>query len=615
VATRDEGSRTAREDQVQGLTTQISFLEEEVAVLRRRLADSPRHVRLLEERLRETEASLASVTGQNERLADTLREARDQIVALKEEVDRLAQPPSGFGVFLEACEDGTADVFTGGRKMRVSVSPAVELEKLRPGQEVVLNEALNVVIAQGYETVGEVVMLKELLEDGDRALVISHADEERVVRLAEPLRDSILRAGDSLLLEPRSGYVYERIPKAEVEELILEEVPDITYSDIGGLSSQIVQIRDAVELPYLHADLFREHQLRPPKGVLLYGPPGCGKTLIAKAVANSLAKQVAARTAQQRAASGEEAEPAPEPSQAKGAKGKDAREGKEGKSFFLNIKGPELLNKYVGETERHIRLVFQRAREKASEGMPVIVFFDEMDSIFRTRGSGVSSDVENTIVPQLLSEIDGVEGLENVIVIGASNREDMIDPAILRPGRLDVKIKIERPDAEAAKDIFSKYVLTVLPLHPDDLAEHGASREATVDAMIQRVVERMYSETEENRFLEVTYANGDKEVLYFKDFNSGAMIENIVARAKKMAIKEFLDTGQKGMRVAHLLSACVDEFSENEDLPNTTNPDDWARISGKKGERIVYIRTLVSGKQGTEAGRSIDTVANTGQYL
>jgi proteasome-associated ATPase len=604
VATRDEGSRTAREDQVQGLTTQISFLEEEVAVLRRRLADSPRHVRLLEERLRETEASLASVTGQNERLADTLREARDQIVALKEEVDRLAQPPSGFGVFLEACEDGTADVFTGGRKMRVSVSPAVELDSLRPGQEVVLNEALNVVIAQGYETVGEVVMLKELLEGGDRALVISHADEERVVRLAEPLLDSVLRAGDSLLLEPRSGYVYERIPKAEVEELILEEVPDITYSDIGGLGSQIVQIRDAVELPYLHADLFREHQLRPPKGVLLYGPPGCGKTLIAKAVANSLAKQVAARTAAQRAENGEEPEPPAKKGQAK-----------EGKSFFLNIKGPELLNKYVGETERHIRLVFQRAREKASEGMPVIVFFDEMDSIFRTRGSGVSSDVENTIVPQLLSEIDGVEGLENVIVIGASNREDMIDPAILRPGRLDVKIKIERPDAEAAKDIFSKYVLTVLPLHPDDLAEHGSSREATVDAMIQRVVERMYSETEENRFLEVTYANGDKEVLYFKDFNSGAMIENIVARAKKMAIKEFLDTGQKGMRVAHLLSACVDEFSENEDLPNTTNPDDWARISGKKGERIVYIRTLVSGKQGTEAGRSIDTVANTGQYL
>ncbi len=600
MATRDEGSRTARhDDQVQGLTTQISFLEEEVAVLRRRLSDAPRHVRLLEERLRESEASLAAVTSQNERLADTLREARDQIVALKEEVDRLAQPPSGFGVFLEACEDGTADVFTGGRKMRVSVSPAVELDSLRPGQEVVLNEALNVVIAQGYETVGEIVMLKEILDGGDRALVISHADEERVVRLAEPLRQATVRAGDSLLLEPRSGYVYERIPKAEVEELILEEVPDITYSDIGGLSPQIEQIRDAIELPYLHADLFREHQLKPPKGVLLYGPPGCGKTLIAKAVANSLAKQVAARTAQQRAENGD------------AATGKES----EGKSFFLNIKGPELLNKYVGETERHIRLVFQRAREKASEGMPVIVFFDEMDSIFRTRGSGVSSDVENTIVPQLLSEIDGVEGLENVIVIGASNREDMIDPAILRPGRLDVKIKIERPDAEAAKDIFSKYVLTELPLHPDDLAEHSASRDATVDAMIQRVVERMYSETEENRFLEVTYANGDKEVLYFKDFNSGAMIENIVARAKKMAIKEFLDTGQKGMRVAHLLTACVDEFSENEDLPNTTNPDDWARISGKKGERIVYIRTLVSGKQGTEAGRSIDTVANTGQYL
>jgi proteasome-associated ATPase len=599
MASRDDSARAGRyDDEVKVLTTQISFLEEEIAALRRRLADSPRQTRLLEERLREAETNLASVTGQNERLAGTLREARDQIVALKEEVDRLAQPPSGFGIFLEAAEDGSADVFTGGRKMRVSISPGIEIDDLKPGQEVVLNEALNVVIAQGYETVGEVVMLKEILEGGDRALVISHADEERIARLAEPLRNSTLRGGDSLLLEPRSGYVYERIPKAEVEELILEEVPDITYSEIGGLAPQIEQIRDAIELPYLHADLFREHQLKPPKGVLLYGPPGCGKTLIAKAVANSLAKQVAARTAE-----------------AASQNGDTASQAKEGKSFFLNIKGPELLNKYVGETERHIRLVFQRAREKASEGMPVIVFFDEMDSIFRTRGSGVSSDVENTIVPQLLSEIDGVEGLENVIVIGASNREDMIDPAILRPGRLDVKIKIERPDAEAAKDIFSKYVLKELPLHADDLAEHGGSAQATVAAMIQRTVERMYTELEENRFLEVTYANGDKEVLYFKDFNSGAMIENIVSRAKKMAIKEFLETGQKGLRVSHLLAACVDEFSENEDLPNTTNPDDWARISGKKGERIVYIRTLVSGKTGTEAGRSIDTVANTGQYL
>jgi proteasome-associated ATPase len=604
MAARDDSARAARHDdevRIKVLSDQVTFLEEEIAALRGKIADSPRTSRLLEERLAQTESTLAGLTGQNERLTATLREARDQIIALKEEVDRLAQPPSGFGVFLQANADGTADVFTGGRKMRVSVSPSIELDELRPGQELVLNEALNVVIALGYETVGEVVMLKELLEGGDRALVISHADEERIVRLAEPLIEGALRAGDSLLLEPRSGYVYERIPKAEVEELILEEVPDITYRQIGGLAPQIEQIRDAIELPYLHADLFKEHQLRPPKGVLLYGPPGCGKTLIAKAVANSLAKQVARRTAQLASMADGEA-----------AAGKTA---KEGKSFFLNIKGPELLNKYVGETERHIRLVFQRAREKASEGMPVIVFFDEMDSIFRTRGSGVSSDVENTIVPQLLSEIDGVEGLENVIVIGASNREDMIDPAILRPGRLDVKIKIERPDAEAARDIFSKYVVADLPLHPDDIAEHGGSPEATVAEMIQRVVERMYSEVQENRFLEVTYANGDKEVLYFKDFNSGAMIQNIVDRAKKMAIKEFLETGQKGLRVSHLLSACVDEFSENEDLPNTTNPDDWARISGKKGERIVYIRTLVSGKSGSEAGRSIDTVANTGQYL
>jgi proteasome-associated ATPase len=587
VAARDDaGARRAQhEKEVRDLQTQISFLEEEISVLRRKLAESPRQVRVLEERLHEAQANLAAVTGQNERLVATLKEAREQIVALKEEVDRLAQPPSGFGVFLETRDDGTVDIFTGGRKLRVNVSPAVNIDELQRGQEVMLNEALNIVEALEFEEQGEVVMLKELFDDGERALVIAHADEERVIKLAEPLRGVPLRAGDSLMLESRSGYAYEKIHKAEVEELVLEEVPDISYNEIGGLGSQIEMIRDAVELPYLHADLFREHQLRPPKGVLLYGPPGCGKTLIAKAVANSLAKQVAEKT------------------------------GQEGKSFFLNIKGPELLNKYVGETERHIRLVFQRAREKASAGTPVIVFFDEMDSIFRTRGSGVSSDVENTIVPQLLSEIDGVEGLENVIVIGASNREDMIDPAILRPGRLDVKIKIERPDAEAAKDIFSKYILSGLPLHPDDVKEHGGDENTTVDAMIQRVVERMYTESEENRFLEVTYANGDKEVLYFKDFNSGAMIQNIVDRAKKMAIKQFLDTGQKGLRVAHLLAACVDEFSENEDLPNTTNPDDWARISGKKGERIVYIRTLVSGKQGAEAGRSIDTVANTGQYL
>ncbi|MQY38914.1 Proteasome-associated ATPase [Streptomyces sp. RB17] len=565
---------------------QIAYLEQEIAVLRRKLADSPRHTRILEERIVELQTNLAGVSAQNERLANTLREARDQIVALKEEVDRLAQPPAGFGVFLQANEDGTADIFTGGRKLRVNVSPSVDLDDLRRGQEVMLNEALNVVEAMEYERVGDIVTLKEILEDGERALVLGHTDEERVVRLAEPLLDVTIRAGDALLLEPRSGYVYEVVPKSEVEELVLEEVPDIGYEQIGGLGNQIEAIRDAVELPYLYPDLFKEHELRPPKGVLLYGPPGCGKTLIAKAVANSLAKKVAEVTGQAA-----------------------------GKSFFLNIKGPELLNKYVGETERQIRLVFQRAREKASEGTPVIVFFDEMESLFRTRGSGVSSDVENTIVPQLLAEIDGVEGLENVVVIGASNREDMIDPAILRPGRLDVKIKIERPDAEAAKDIFGKYLTERLPLHADDLGEHGGSKETTVQSMIQTAVEQMYAESEENRFLEVTYANGDKEVLYFKDFNSGAMIENIVGRAKKMAIKDFLEKNQKGLRVSHLLQACVDEFKENEDLPNTTNPDDWARISGKKGERIVYIRTLITGKQGADTGRSIDTVANTGQYL
>ena len=529
---------------------------------------------------------LAAQKDHNDRLISTLRDAREQIVTLKAEVDRLAEPPSGFGSFMFLHEDGSVDIVASGKKLRVSVSPNVDAKALQPGQEVMLNESMNVVAVRSFEDIGELVTFKEYLGSGDRALVIGHTDEERVVRVAGPLRASKVRAGDSLLFDVRAGYVYEKVPKAEVEDLILEEVPEIDYSDIGGLREQIESIRDAVEMPFMHPELFAEHELKAPKGILLYGPPGCGKTLIAKAVANSLAKKVAERTGRE-----------------------------EGRSFFLNIKGPELLNKYVGETERHIRLVFQRAREKASEGMPVIVFFDEMDSLFRTRGSGVSSDVENTIVPQLLSEIDGVETLDNVIVIGASNREDMIDPAILRPGRLDVKIKIDRPDAEAAREIFSKYLVPTLPIHPEDLAEHGGDAAAACSAMIQRSAEFMYSDAEENKFLEVTYANGDKEVLYFKDFNSGAMIENIVSRAKKSAIKDFLATGEKGIRVHHVLDACVDEFRENEDLPNTTNPDDWARISGKKGERIVFIRTLIQGKKGSEAGRSIATVANTGQYL
>ena len=586
----DRGSAESRaaqyEKELGQLRTELSFLEEEVSTLRRRLSDSPRHLRVLEDRLAEAQSRLGGVIGQNDKLVATLREARDQIVTLKEEVDRLGQPPNGYGVFLESRDEGTVDIFAQGRKMRVVVSPEVPVESLRRGQEVMLNEAMNVVAALEFERLGEVVQIKEILAGADRALVTAHADEERVVMLAQPLLDHPLKAGDSLLVEQRSGWAFERIPKSEVEELVLEEVPDISYADIGGLTGQIESIQDAVELPFLHKELFAEHKLKPPKGVLLYGPPGCGKTLIAKAVANSLAKKVAASTGRG-----------------------------DGRAYFLNIKGPELLNKYVGETERQIRLVFQRAREKASEGMPVIVFFDEMDSIFRTRGSGVSSDVENTIVPQLLAEIDGVELLENVVVIGASNREDMIDPAILRPGRLDVKIKVERPDAESARDIFAKYVTPDLPLHAEDLAEHGGNPKATCQGMILRVVERMYAEIDENRFLEVTYANGDKEVLYFKDFNSGAMIENIVARAKKMAVKQIIETGQRGIRLSHLLASCLDEFKENEDLPNTTNPDDWARISGKKGERIVYIRTLVTGGKGGDSGKAIDTIANTGQYL
>ena len=570
--------------EVQELQGQVKLLEDELALTRRKLEAAPRQIHLLEKRLAETSAELTKTRDNNAKLAETLREARDQLVALKEEVDKLSQPPSGYGTFLQRYDESTADVFANGRKLRVNVSPEVDLEKIQRGQQVVLNEALNVIEVCDFEIQGEVVILKEVLESGDRALVIGRTDEERVVELAAPLMDERLRAGDSLLLEPKSGHVIERLPKPEVEELILEEVPDISYEDIGGLDDQIEEIRDAVELPFLHKDLFAEHELEPPKGILLYGPPGCGKTLVAKAVANSLAKQIAAKLGQ-----------------------------KTHRSYFLNIKGPELLNKYVGETERQIRMIFQRAKEKSEEGVPIIVFFDEMDSLFRTRGSGISSDIESTIVPQLLAEIDGVETLKNVIVIGASNREDLIDPAILRPGRLDVKIKIERPDEKAAREIFSKYLTSNLPIASSAIEQSGSPEQA-VQYIIGTTVEKMYSTDDDNRFLEVTYANGEKEELYFKDFSSGAMIENIVRRAKKTAIKRTIAGEPKGISERDLIDAIHQEYKENQDLPNTTNPDDWARISGKKGERIVYIRTLVGETTEGDGGRQVERV-QTGQYL
>ena len=569
----------------QDLSVQLKLLQQEIDALRRRLQDTPQRIRTLEERLLETKGQLAQAVSQNEKLTHTLREARDHIGALREEVEKLTQTPNAYGTVLGVNPDGTADVFSSGRKMRVAIHPDVT-EELERGQEVALNDSLTVVLARTADGTGEVVTLKELLGDGRRAVVSGRADEERVADLAHDLIDVTLRVGDPMLMDSRSGVLIERLPRSEVEYLVLEEVPDVTYEDVGGLNTQIEKITDAVELPFLYADLFADHRLPAPKGILLYGPPGCGKTLIAKAVANSLAAKVAAATGNEKA-----------------------------RSYFLNIKGPELLNKYVGETERQIRRVFQQARDRSEEGWPVIVFFDEMESLFRMRGSGISSDMESTVVPQLLAEIDGVEALRNVIVIGASNREDLIDPAILRPGRLDVKIKIERPDAEAAAAIFARYLTTDLPIAQSAVESvGGGEKDKAVRGMIEQTVAEMYSTEKRNEFLEVTYQNGDKEVMYFRDFASGAMIENIVRRAKKLAIKRLIAGGPSGIRLEDLLDAVGQELSEHEDLPNTTNPDDWAKIAGKKGERIVFVRTLVHRDDTNAGGRSIERVG-TGQYL
>ncbi len=583
----DEEVVPAMDDEtVAGLRSALEAAESEVVELRHRLQEAPQRVRVLEERLLEVTGQLSHALSQNEKLTFTLQQAKENIAALREEVDKLTQPPSAYGTFLQVNDDGSADVFASGRKMRVALHPSLVAEELRRGQEVVLNESLNVVLARHVEQSGEVVTVQEVLEDGRRALVVGRADDLRVAELADGLAGVRLRAGDSVLMDSRTQLLLEKLPRQEIEEVVLEEVPDVSYADIGGLDSQIEAITDAVELPYTHRELFVEHELPAPKGILLYGPPGCGKTLIAKAVANSLAKKVTELTGNANV-----------------------------RSYFLNIKGPELLNKYVGETERQIRLVFQRAREKAEEGVPVIVFFDEMDSLFRTRGTGISSDMESTIVPQLLAEIDGVEALRDVIVIGASNREDLIDPAILRPGRLDVKIKIERPNEAAAQQIFARYLTSRLPLDADDVATlGGGDPDKAVRAIIERTVAEMYRADDENRFLEVTYQNGDKEVLYFKDFSSGAMIENIVRRAKKLAIKRLLAGEGRGIRLADLLESIKQEYKENEDLPNTTNPDDWAKISGKKGERIVYVRTIFDHGDEARGGRAIERVG-TGQYL
>ena len=451
----------------------------------------------------------------NAKLAELLKASRDKLQVLHQQLEELAAPPSTYGTYLEPSPNGkTAEVFTAGRLMRLAISPLINPDDLVPGIQVRLGEAHEIVEACSYTTTGKLAILVEMID---------------------PTR--------ALMVDLKAGYVFEIIPKTEVARLVLEETPDATYADIGGLDTQIEQIHDAVELPFTHPQLYRDYQLHPPKGVLLYGPPGCGKTRIAKAVANSLASRV----------------------------------GDGESSYFINVKGPELLNKYVGETERRIRLIFERARELAEAGRPVIIFFDEMDSIFRTRGSGVSSDMETTVVPQLLTELDGVESLSNVIVIGATNREELIDPAVLRPGRLDVKIRVGRPTKDNAKEIFARHLDQSVPTAD------------SVDKLIEAACEYMYAD---RPYVELTLVTGEVETLHYRDFISGAMIANIVDRAKKSAIKAHLAGDPRGITADQLRQAIDAENRESEDMPNTANPDEWSRITHRTGIRVAHARVI-----------------------
>ena len=537
-----------------------------------------RQINMLRDQKRALDKQLAGVGSQNQKLVRLLDASRQEIVKLKKTLAAEAVPPMSFGTVQQvnpggpvADESGgtgpvltspSLDVLAAGRKMRVGLSPLVALSACEPGLGVLLDENYVVVAVLDHETTGEVATVKDVI-DHDRVLTVGRSGEERVLLLSGPLRRARPRPGDAVTVDHRTGFALEPVERTDVEQLVLEEVPEVSYSDIGGLGPQIEAIRDAVELPYVHPELYREHGLRPPKGILLYGPPGNGKTLIAKAVARSLAERSAAKAGRTRAL-----------------------------GYFLNIKGPELLDKYVGETERQIRSIFANAREQAARGVPVVVFFDEMDSLFRVRGSGLSSDVETTIVPQLLTEIDGVEKLDNVIVIGATNREDMIDPAVLRPGRLDVKIRINRPDREGAREIFRLYVTEDLPLREADVAAAG-SRSGAAAGLIDAGIARMYDSTPDTEFLTITYRDGGRETLYFADYASGAVIRNVVDRAKKQAIKTLLTTGERGLTREHVVDAVDEEFHEQQDLPNTADPEDWARLTGRRSGTIQDVRIAV----------------------
>ena len=490
----------------------------------------------------------------------TFQEARKTIVELEGALEKVTAPANRIATYLGAPNEGIAYISIGGSDYYTNVDPRVDIGSLKVGTRVLVNEAYAVVGDLGYSPSGPVSKVIDILSDGRLRVGQEHGLQAVVLERSSTLREVPLKVGEDIRIDPSYKVALERLTTPETKDYYLEDVPELPWNKIGGQQEAIQAIKDTIEMPALHPELFKRYQYSTPKGFLLYGPPGCGKTLIGKATAYNLVRQL------------------------------NEESGEGLKECFMHVKGPEILNMWLGESERIVREIFARAREKRKEGFLPVVFIDEAESVLGTRRAIRSHNIANTVVPMFCSEMDGIESLQDVILILASNRPDLIDPAILRPGRIDRKIKVKRPDKAAALDIFGIYMTTELPVHPEALDAHQGDAAAAVRAMLERANEELFAHREDTAFLEVTLRSGRRDILHRGDLASGAIIASIVQRAKESAIKRAIATGvEGGISAEDLTEAVVTEYGENEIFPPTDNAEDWLKLLDYDPENVAKV--------------------------